>query len=204
MSLSLTIEEGIFEVKSTAGDTHLGGEDFDNRLVNHFVNEFKRKHKKGGCISIYYLTGQCTSFFGQCMALLSRENFLLDQNSSGEYFKNSHTTDNSSLLDLSFQSLVLFAVSVLLASVLSVPSLPPHKPPLRSTLSSRVLIFTPPSPVLVSRSSARISSARLPHPVDRVLADAKIDKSKVHEIVLVGGSTRIPKYPEAHHRLLQR
>jgi heat shock protein 1/8 len=38
----LTIEEGIFEVKSTAGDTHLGGEDFDNRLVNHFTNEFKR------------------------------------------------------------------------------------------------------------------------------------------------------------------
>ena len=37
----LTIEEGIFEVKSTAGDTHLGGEDFDNRLVNHFVNECK-------------------------------------------------------------------------------------------------------------------------------------------------------------------
>ncbi|KAI3817752.1 hypothetical protein L1987_11550 [Smallanthus sonchifolius] len=42
----LTIEEGIFEVKSTAGDTHLGGEDFDNRMVNHFVQEFKRKHKK--------------------------------------------------------------------------------------------------------------------------------------------------------------
>ena len=43
----LTIEEGIFEVQSTAGDTHLGGEDFDNRLVNHFVQEFKRKFKKG-------------------------------------------------------------------------------------------------------------------------------------------------------------
>ena len=43
----LTTEEGIFEVKATAGDTHLGGEDFDNRLVNHFVQEFKRKHKKG-------------------------------------------------------------------------------------------------------------------------------------------------------------
>ena len=42
----LTIEEGIFEVKSTAGDTHLGGEDFDNRMVNHFVQEFNRKHKK--------------------------------------------------------------------------------------------------------------------------------------------------------------
>ncbi|CAL5352413.1 unnamed protein product [Camellia sinensis] len=42
----LTIEEGIFEVKATAGDTHLGGGDFDNRMVNHFVQEFKRKHKK--------------------------------------------------------------------------------------------------------------------------------------------------------------
>jgi len=42
----LTIEDGIFEVKSTSGDTHLGGEDFDSRMVNHFVQEFKRKHKK--------------------------------------------------------------------------------------------------------------------------------------------------------------
>ncbi|QGI59123.1 hypothetical protein CEK27_001248 [Fusarium fujikuroi] len=48
----LTIEEGIFEVKSTAGDTHLGGEDFDNRLVNHFVNEFKRKHKDADIVCI--------------------------------------------------------------------------------------------------------------------------------------------------------
>ena len=42
----LTIEDGIFEVKSTAGDTHLGGEDFDNRMVDHFMKEFQRKHKK--------------------------------------------------------------------------------------------------------------------------------------------------------------
>jgi heat shock 70kDa protein 1/2/6/8 len=49
----LTIEEGIFEVKSTAGDTHLGGEDFDNRLVNHFVNEFKRKNKKVSALFCY-------------------------------------------------------------------------------------------------------------------------------------------------------
>uniref|UniRef100_A0A8C6H932 Heat shock cognate 71 kDa protein n=1 Tax=Mus spicilegus TaxID=10103 RepID=A0A8C6H932_MUSSI len=42
----LTIEDGIFEVKSTAGDTHLGGEDVDNRMVNHFIAEFKQKHKK--------------------------------------------------------------------------------------------------------------------------------------------------------------
>ena len=43
----LTIEEGIFEVRATAGDPHLGGEDFDNRLVNYFVFDFKRKNKKG-------------------------------------------------------------------------------------------------------------------------------------------------------------
>ena len=42
----LTIEDGIFEVKSTAGDTHLGGEDFDNRMVNCFISEFKLKHKE--------------------------------------------------------------------------------------------------------------------------------------------------------------
>ena len=41
----LSIEDGIFEVKATAGDTHLGGEDFDNRMVNHFVTEFKRKNR---------------------------------------------------------------------------------------------------------------------------------------------------------------
>ena len=42
----LTINEGIFEVKATAGDTHLGGEDFDNRMVDYFLQDFKRKHRK--------------------------------------------------------------------------------------------------------------------------------------------------------------
>merc|ERR1711944_92930 len=42
----LSIDDGIFEVKATAGDTHLGGEDFDNRLVDHFIKEFKRKHRQ--------------------------------------------------------------------------------------------------------------------------------------------------------------
>ena len=42
----LTIEEGIIKVKATAGDTHLGNEDFNNRLVNHFAQEFKHKNKK--------------------------------------------------------------------------------------------------------------------------------------------------------------
>ena len=43
----LTIDEGTLQVEAIAGDAHLGGEDFDNRLVNHFVQEFKRKNKKG-------------------------------------------------------------------------------------------------------------------------------------------------------------
>ncbi|KAF8903587.1 Heat shock protein ssb1, partial [Dissophora ornata] len=42
----LTITGGVFAVKATAGDTHLGGEDFDNILLEHFKEEFKRKHKK--------------------------------------------------------------------------------------------------------------------------------------------------------------
>nr|XP_027202891.1 heat shock 70 kDa protein cognate 4-like [Dermatophagoides pteronyssinus] len=42
----LTIDGGIFEVRATNGDTHLGGEDFDNVLVNHFANEFFKKHHK--------------------------------------------------------------------------------------------------------------------------------------------------------------
>lgn len=42
----LTIEEGVFEVNATAGDTHLGGEDFDNRMVDYFLQDFKRRHRK--------------------------------------------------------------------------------------------------------------------------------------------------------------
>jgi L1 cell adhesion molecule like protein len=46
----LTIEDGIFEVKATAGDTHLGGEDFDHRVVNHFVAEFSENQKFNTCV----------------------------------------------------------------------------------------------------------------------------------------------------------
>jgi molecular chaperone DnaK (HSP70) len=49
----LTITSGTVEVKATAGDTHLGGEDFDNRLVNRFIWEFKRKNEKGE-FNLYY------------------------------------------------------------------------------------------------------------------------------------------------------
>lgn len=42
----LSIEKGVFDVKATAGDTHLGGEDFDSRMVSYLAQEFQRKHKK--------------------------------------------------------------------------------------------------------------------------------------------------------------
>ena len=45
--LLLTIDKGIFKVKTTAGDTHLGREDFNNRLVIHFIQRFKHKNEKG-------------------------------------------------------------------------------------------------------------------------------------------------------------
>ena len=45
----LSIDGGIFEVKATAGDTHLGGEDFDNALLDYVVGEFKRKHRREIC-----------------------------------------------------------------------------------------------------------------------------------------------------------
>jgi len=136
----LTIEEGIFEVKSTAGDTHLGGEDFDNRLVNHFVNEFKRKHKKD---------------------LSSNARALRRLRTACERAK--RTLSSSAQTSIEIDSLfegIDFYTSITRARFEEL-----CQDLFRSTTT----------------------------PVDRVLADAKIDKSKVHEIVLVGGSTRIPR-----------
>ena len=47
-----TIEDHIFEVMATAGDSHLGGEDFYSRLVDHHIQEFKLEHKKGKCLQL--------------------------------------------------------------------------------------------------------------------------------------------------------
>ena len=47
----LTVEEGMFEVKATGGDTHLGGEDFDNKMLEYCISEFNRKEKvKNGTV----------------------------------------------------------------------------------------------------------------------------------------------------------
>lgn len=58
----LTIEEGVFEVKATAGDTHLGGEDFDNKIVDYCVADFKKKYKidlKDNARALRRLRTQC-------------------------------------------------------------------------------------------------------------------------------------------------
>merc|ERR1712072_477549 len=69
----LKIEDGIFEVKATAGDTHLGGEDFDNRIVEHCIKEFTRKNKsatlEGNHRALRRLRTQCETV-AACALLL--------------------------------------------------------------------------------------------------------------------------------------
>jgi len=136
----LTIEDGIFEVKSTAGDTHLGGEDFDNRMVNHFVQEFKRKYKKD---------------------LTSNKRALRRLRTACERAKRtlSSSTQASIEIDSLFEG-VDFYTSITRARFEEL-----NADLFRSTME----------------------------PVEKSLRDAKMDKSQIHDIVLVGGSTRIPK-----------
>merc|ERR1711936_810786 len=136
----LTIEDGIFEVKSTAGDTHLGGEDFDNRLVDHFLNEFKRKHKKdmsGNKRSLRRLRTACERA-KRTLSASAQASIEIDSLFEGIDFYTSITRARFEELNAD-----LF----------------------RGTMD----------------------------PVEKSLRDAKMDKSDIHEIVLVGGSTRIPK-----------
>lgn len=136
----LTIEEGIFEVKATAGDTHLGGEDFDNRLVNHFTQEFKRKNKKD---------------------LTSNARALRRLRTACERAKRtlSSAAQTSIEIDSLFEG-IDFYTSITRARFEE----------LCGDLFSHTI-----------------------EPVEKVLRDAKIDKGSVNEIVLVGGSTRIPR-----------
>ncbi|KAK4336687.1 hypothetical protein RND71_044113 [Anisodus tanguticus] len=136
----LTIDDGIFEVKSTAGDTHLGGEDFDNRLVNHFVEEFKRKFKKD--------LSQNKRALRRLRTACERAKRTLSSSSQA-------SIEIDSLYEgLDFYSNITRARFEELCADL-----------FRSTLE----------------------------PVEKALRDAKMDKGQVGEIVLVGGSTRIPK-----------
>ncbi|XP_001369225.2 heat shock 70 kDa protein 6-like [Monodelphis domestica] len=136
----LTIDGGVFEVKATAGDTHLGGEDFDNRLVNHFVEEFKRKFRKDISQNKRALRRLRTACERAKRTLSSSSQASLEIDSLYE-----GTDFYTSITRARFEELCsdLF----------------------RGTLE----------------------------PVQKALGDAKMDKSQIHDVVLVGGSTRIPK-----------
>jgi L1 cell adhesion molecule like protein len=139
----LTIDDGIFEVKATAGDTHLGGEDFDNRMVNHFVQEFKRKHKKD-------ITGNARALRRLRTACERAKRTL------------SSTAQTSVEIDSLFEG-VDFFTSITRARFEEL-----NQDLFRGCLD----------------------------PVEKVLKDGKISKGQVHDVVLVGGSTRIPKVQE--------
>ena len=153
--LLLTIEEGVFEVKATAGDTHLGGEDFDNRIVNHFVQEFKQE---GYMISLLYST-LITDIL--CIDLSTNARALRRLRTACERAKRtlSSAAQTSIEIDSLFEG-IDFYTSLTRARFEEL-----CQDLFRSTLE----------------------------PVEKVLRDAKVDKSQVHEIVLVGGSTRIPR-----------
>ncbi len=137
----LTISDGsLFEVRSTAGDTHLGGEDFDNRMVDYFVQEFKRKHKKditSNVRSMRRLRTACERA-KRTLSSSAQANVEIDSLFEG----------------IDFYSAISRARFEELCSDL-----------FRGTMD----------------------------PVEKALRDAKLDKSQIHEVVLVGGSTRIPK-----------
>jgi heat shock 70kDa protein 1/2/6/8 len=136
----LTIEEGIFEVKATAGDTHLGGEDFDNRMVEYFSQEFKKKFRKD---------------IGDNQRALRRLRTACE--------RAKRTLSSSTQAHIEIDSLY------------------------EGTDFNSVI------------TRARFEDMNMDYfrkcmePVEKVLRDSKLSKSQVHEIVLVGGSTRIPK-----------
>ncbi|XP_026424531.1 probable mediator of RNA polymerase II transcription subunit 37c isoform X2 [Papaver somniferum] len=136
----LTIDQGIFKVKATSGDTHLGGEDFDNRMVYHFLHEFNTKYKKdlsGNPKAVRRLKSSCERAKRDLSSNV-RATIEIDALYEGVDFYTSITRAKFEQLNLD-----LFLKCM--------------------------------------------------EPVEKCLNDAKMDKRSIHEVVLVGGSTRIPK-----------
>ena len=136
----LNIDDGVFEVLATSGDCHLGGEDIDNRLVKHFTNEFKRKHKKdlsGNPRSVKRLKVAC------------------------ERLKRTLSSANQAQIEL-------------------------------ESLFEGVDFFSTMTRARFEEINGDIFRNTL-KPVENVLRDSKKSKSEIHDIVLVGGTTRIPK-----------
>jgi L1 cell adhesion molecule like protein len=136
----LSIDDGVFEVKATAGDTHLGGEDFDHILMNHFVAEFRRKYKADVTQSkraMRRLRTQCERA-KRTLSAAARASIEIDSLYDGIDFA-------TTLTRARFEDLCM------------------------------------------------VHFRKCLEPVQRVLSDAKMSKSEVDEVVLVGGSTRIPR-----------
>lgn len=136
----LSIEDGVFEVKATAGDSHLGGEDLDDRLVKHFITEFKRKHKKdisSNPRAIRRLRTSCERL-KRTLSSSAQSTIEIDSLFDGIDF-------NSSITRARFEEMC-------------------------SDIFSRTMV-----------------------PVEKVMQDSKLSKGQVDEVILVGGSTRIPK-----------
>ena len=136
----LSIDDGVFEVKATAGDTRLGGEDFDTRLVQHFIQDFKRKHKKDLSENKRAVSRLKTACENLKKTLSASTQATLEVDSLFEGIDFTSTMNRARFEELCGD---LF----------------------RKTFE----------------------------PVEQVLKDSKLSKSEIHEVVLVGGSTRIPK-----------
>lgn len=137
----LTIDEGsLFEVKATAGDTHLGGEDFDNRMVNHFIEEFRRKFKKD---------------------LTTNPRSLRRLRTACERAKRTLSSSTEATIEI-------------------------------DALLDGIDFYTKISRARFEELCSDLFRATL-EPVEKALRDAKMDKGQIHDIVMVGGSTRIPK-----------
>jgi L1 cell adhesion molecule like protein len=139
----LNIDDGIFEVIATAGDTHLGGEDFDNILVKHFSDEFKRKHN-------------------------------LDINQNKRSSRRLRTACEKAKRTLSSSTTASLEID---------------------SLYEGIDFFTSITRAKFEMLCMNIFQKCM-EPVQKVLRDSNISKSQVDEIVLVGGSTRIPKIQE--------
>jgi heat shock protein 1/8 len=136
----LTIEDGIFEVKSTSGDTHLGGEDFDNRMVTHFVQEFKRKYKKD---------------------ITPNKRAVRRLRTACERAKRTLSSSTQASIEI-------------------------------DSLYEGVDFYTTITRARFEELNADLFRGTM-EPVEKAIRDAKMDKGTIDDIVLVGGSTRIPK-----------
>ncbi|KAI5010383.1 hypothetical protein ZWY2020_012520 [Hordeum vulgare] len=135
----ISVKDGVFTVKATSGDTHLGGQDLNNRMVEHFVEDFLKKHKsdiRGSLRALMRLRTACERARGCC---------------------------------------------------------PPWwRPNLRSTRCTTALTTMEDHCARFEELNMDLFRKCIEH-VEKCLGDAKMGKSEIHDVVLVGGSTRIPK-----------